>query len=112
MCKDKKTLDIGCSGYSNKFSIHNQLKELNLPLLVGIDNQNITDISNNLIQCDIQKFSDVTALLQKFGPFERIVMLEVIEHIGNVYDTVINLSRLLKTNGIIVISTPNAISDK
>jgi predicted glycosyltransferase len=29
-----------------------------------------------------------------------------------VYDTVINLSRLLKTNGIIVISTPNAISDK
>jgi 2-polyprenyl-3-methyl-5-hydroxy-6-metoxy-1,4-benzoquinol methylase len=39
-------------------------------------------------------------------------MLEVIEHIGNVYDTVINLSRLLKTNGIIVISTPNAISDK
>lgn len=113
ICNNTRTLDVGCVGYGNVMGIHKELESLNLPLLVGIDVNGINQLNrNDIVCCDIQNYGDVTKLIHRFGQFETIIMLEVIEHLGNIYDTVININRLLVKNGKIVLSTPNAISDK
>lgn len=113
ICNNTRTLDVGCVGYGNVMGIHKELESLNLPLLVGIDVNGVEELNrDDIVYCDIQNYNDVTNLIDKFGQFETIIMLEVMEHLGNIYDTVENINRLLVSDGKIVISTPNAISDK
>jgi 2-polyprenyl-3-methyl-5-hydroxy-6-metoxy-1,4-benzoquinol methylase len=104
----KKTLDIGCMGTNQKAEKFNQLS--NTSYLVGVD---VTaPNTESLMYCNIENFKDVKQVISYHGKFEVIVMLEVIEHLGNMYGVLSNLRNLLVNNGIIVLSTPNALSEK
>lgn len=57
--------------------------------------------------CDITKkmpFSDES--------FEYVLLMEVIEHLRNPYDVLPEVSRVLKTGGSLILSTPNILSLK
>ena len=105
--KNPVILDAACgTGYGSDV-----LKKVNPKQIVGLD------ISSDAISyaskkygnerctfkvCDILKMSDINDCL-----FDAAVSFETIEHIDNPIGFLTNLSRVLKKDGVLVISTPN-----
>jgi len=60
------------------------------------------------IKCDFDRSEDVENVISQYSKkFDVIVSLEVIEHIFDIDAYLVTAHKLLKTDGILIISTPN-----
>ena len=107
-------LDVGCLGqdfnYYSKDWLHARWKE-NAALLVGVDVNEI----------ELDKFNELKLNYMIVTPaeltelnlvFDRIIMSDVIEHVGNVGEFLMFYKKFLKPEGRIIITTPNPFSIK
>ena len=97
-------LDIGCStgrlvkllrgkGYSNTFGIDIALPALTIGKAGGLD----------LALASAEK-----GLPFATNAFDVIFFLDVVEHLTRPYEALVEIRRILKDNGLLVITTPNA----
>ena len=103
--REGKILDIGCG------SVHFFLNHISFEKKYGIDkipNKNIKDI--NFLNHDFEVVSDLP-FTDNF--FDVITLLAVIEHINpeKVLPLMTEIRRILKDNGILILTTPAAWSD-
>ena len=104
--KDKNILDIGCSiGWYEKFAV-----EAGCKLVVGMDTEG-ADISIAKDMVDGAHFISSSVLCLPFMDccFDVVTMFDVIEHTpkNSEADCLNEISRVLKEDGILVLSTPN-----
>lgn len=103
---DISLLDVGCgSGYLIKELKRNKIK---VKYSVGLD------ISRNAISIAKKRFSkvyicdiDSKNLPEKNDSFDIVVCSEVLEHLYDIKSCLAELKRVVKKNGIIIISVPN-----
>jgi len=100
-----KILDLGCGDgdYSKR------LKDLGFDVIGGdIDVERFRYKNEVKFKyCDITKkmpFADDT--------FDYVLMLEVIEHLRNPYEIIPEISRIIRKNGSLILSTPNILNLK
>ena len=55
------------------------------------------------------RYGDITAGIDD-GPYDFVIMIDVIEHIKHDKKALLNVKKLLARNGVLVISTPNRLS--
>jgi len=107
-CKDKYILDYGCGpGYGTALLSKVATK------IIGVD------ISRKVINCCNTTYRSHKTLFKKIYPscrlpfedkfFDIIVSFHVIEHIPNVRRYLLELKRVLKDRGILLITTPNKV---
>lgn len=110
-CNGKKVLDLGCARHSAQYSLNDpewlHLKIRNVAAAVlGVD----------YLPADVAKlaaegyniiYGDVTKPLSINELFDVIVAGDLIEHLTNFDGFFQNVLRLLKDDGILIISTPN-----
>ena len=104
-------LDLGCSGNSFLYflhkSLHNSLLDLaTLPLKQYVKKKTNSNFKN------VSHFfhplcGDVTHLPYRNKSFDFLSMLDVIEHIKNDELAIAEISRILKNNGLVVVTVPH-----
>lgn len=101
----KYVLDIACGeGYGTKL-LANTARYVTG---IDIDEKTIIQAQKKYSTSNIQfKVGDITNIPEKDKTFELIVCFETIEHIDNYEKALMELKRVLKHNGILLISTPN-----
>ena len=104
--KDRKVLDVGCGvGYGSAL-LASIAKEV-----IGIDisNEAIDYAKQNYLRENVRfHVGDATDLdFLKDEQFDVIASFEVIEHVPNYFQYLSEVQRLLKDDGIFIISTPN-----
>lgn len=107
--KSVKVLDIGCNYGSLIFNIYN----------FGYHNIYGVDINSNNIAWGQKKYKIISSRLSLCSenklPFQNkhfdiVLMFDIIEHIPNIQDYLIQqVYRVLKTNGILLFQTPNKL---
>lgn len=104
--KNKKVLDIACgSGYGSKI-----LKEHGAIYLTGIDiSQETIDYAKGKYTDDGLNFIPGNILHIGFpdNSFDIVVSFETIEHIKDYRKALSEIRRVLKENGLLIISSPN-----
>ncbi len=107
LCEGKDVLDVGCIGqdvdYTSSEWIHNQVKK----------------VSNSTVGVDVNK--EGIEYLKGFGyeilhfrelninnKFDVILMLDVIEHVNDPVEFLLNYQKYLKDDGFIIVTTPNS----
>lgn len=110
-CKDKDVLDLGCIRHSAEFALndpnwlHTHLQKVSKSI-VGID----------YLDAEVKKLraegyfiftADVTQPLPFAQSFDVIVAGDLIEHLTNFDGFFQNVNRLLKDDGVLIITTPN-----
>lgn len=112
--KDAKVLDIGRSNLTSILnSYYSNISTLGLPL--NADNgghREIDDLSNiNHIEFDLNRSDEVNEWPSDTIKFDLIVFSETIEHLIIAPELIyLFLDYLLKPGGVIVLTTPNAVS--
>ena len=114
-CKHLKTLDIGCVGgwdygiEGMKNSLHLKLRE-SIPNLTGVDmvEEGVESLNKLGANCHVSLAEDVPEL--GLGKFEAILIGDIIEHIPDPCAFLKSLRPILTDDGIIVCTTPNALS--
>jgi len=107
--KDKKILNIGCyNGWFEKFAVNNGCLEI-----IGID-KNEKSLSSARKQVRSNKVKFLKASVENLSQFEAnhfdmVTMFDVIEHLpkDRVERYLFEIKKILKKDGVIVISTPN-----
>jgi len=104
--KDKVVLDAACgTGYGSSFLVENGASKV-----TGIDN------SHEAIQYCTENYSnprldfknaDCIQLPFEDSTFDTVVSFEIIEHLKNTDKFLAEMKRVLKNNGIFIVSTPN-----
>ncbi|MDY6905435.1 MAG: class I SAM-dependent methyltransferase [Thermodesulfobacteriota bacterium] len=115
-CRGKKVIDIGCvqelsdfSSETMKQTLHYKLKQ-EIPDLVGIDLEPEGVHALNQLGCDCHvAFAEEVQKLA-LGSFEVIILGDIIEHIPDPCMFLFSLRSILKKYGVIVCTTPNAMS--
>ena len=111
LCRGKTVLDLGCIRHSAKFAttdpnwLHNKIREV-AHCVIGIDYLQDEVKQLNGRGYDI-RYGDVTKPLPLDEKFEVIVAGDLIEHLSNFDGFFENCMKLLKNDGILIISTPN-----
>lgn len=112
--RNKNVLDVGCVGQVNKFSKYDIIMSSNPKFYMGMDlneKEVIKANKDNIIFCNIE--DDLPEiLLNKKEFFDTIILTEVIEHFSNAGKAFENMNYLLKKEGNIYLTTPNAMSFK
>ena len=105
---NKKVLDIGCGG-----GLISELLSKKKANVTGID-ENIYNIkqAKNHAKISSLKINYLNKSLNSFNKknkqkYDLILCLEVLEHVENVEESLEILSKLLKTNGTLILSTIN-----
>jgi 2-polyprenyl-3-methyl-5-hydroxy-6-metoxy-1,4-benzoquinol methylase len=110
-CFGKRVLDLGCICHSVEYALkdqewlHKNIKSV-ASELIGVDYlptevDRLNTMGYNIV------FADVTKPLDIEGKFDVIVAADIIEHLLNFEGFFSNIQRLLKDDGIIIITTPN-----
>ena len=108
--KDKKVLDIGCVGQVELWARHEYIKTQKPNFLLGVD---IVDADKDNFECkDFCKEEDAKYIYEKYGKFDIVVLFDILEHIDNTGLFIEHLRYIIDKNTLILISTPNAISEK
>jgi len=96
-------LEIGCSaGYFTKY-----LSQIGRQVYgIDINSEHIAQAARRYPFIAFQ-VADASRLPFKSESFDLVVMLEVIEHVGNEEQTIAEIHRVLKPSGKLLISTPN-----
>ena len=103
--KDKVVLDLGCSRRDGPFLLG---EEANYTIGIDRNFQDIKFANNNFARENIKYLvSDGTQLCFKDNSFDVVVCLEVIEHLNKQNELLSQIKRVLKPEGICIISTPN-----
>lgn len=105
-CKDKDILDFGCgSGYGANFLATLAKK------VMGVDiSQEVIDYCSDTHHHPTLSFQKIEAnfsLPFADNSFDVVVSFQVIEHVSSVKKYLMELKRVVKANGLIVITTPN-----
>jgi len=100
-----KVLDLGCGDgdYAKR------LKDLGFDVIAG-DIDIVRFKYKNEIEfkhCDITKEMPFSA-----NHFDYVLLMEVVEHLRNPYVVMPEINRIIKTNGSLVMSTPNILNLK
>lgn len=105
---NKKVLDVACgTGYGSKYLLSQGAKEV-----VGVD------ISDEAIKYARQHYTDDKLIFLKADAtnlsfpesfFDVVVSFETIEHLENYQKYLSEINRILKTDGILLISSPNRL---
>ena len=110
-CRGKKVLDVGCVRHSADYALnhpnwlHRKIKEV-ADSVLGVD----------YLQGEVRKlraknynviYGDVTKELDIDDSFDVIVAGDLIEHLTNFDGFFQNILRLLKNDGVLIITTPN-----
>ena len=105
---NKKVLDIGCGG-----GLISELLSKKKANVTGID-ENIYNIkqAKNHAKISSLKINYLNKSLNSFNKknkqkYDLILCLEVLEHVENVEESLEIISKLLKTNGTLILSTIN-----
>ena len=100
-----KVLDIGCGDgdYSRR------LKDLGFDVVAGdVDEKRFKQTRDiKFMYCDITKklpFAD--------GQFDYVLLMEVVEHLRNPYEVFLEINRIIKKDGFLIMSTPNILNLK
>lgn len=114
--KNKEVLDIGCVESMNNFSAqymkntqHYKLKQYTKKL-IGIDLEEKGVKALNDLGCECYCSLAEDAYKLNLGKFDIILLGDIIEHIPNPNFFLLSLRKLLKPNGEIICTTPNALS--
>lgn len=103
--QNKKFLEIGCGlGYFSNKAVKMGAKVTGIdigPKLVSI-NKKLTPKGKFIV-------SSASKLPFKDGMFDVVLSTEVIEHVDNQKDAIKEMFRVLKKNGVLVITTPNRV---
>lgn len=107
--KGSKILDFGCG----QGALSMRLKDLGYDVTAA--DQNIEDFKAQgeipYYPVNFNSSEEVNNFLSKFeGSFDAVLGVEVIEHVENPWEYLRNLKRLVKQEGLILISTPNITS--
>jgi len=100
-----KVLDLGCGDgdYAKR------LKDLGFDVIAGD-----IDIARFKYKNEIEfKYCDITKEMPFSGNyFDYVLLMEVVEHLRNPYVVMPEINRIIKTNGSLVMSTPNILNLK
>lgn len=100
-----RVLDLGCGNgdYAKR------LKDLGFDVTAGDIDIARFRYRNEIVfkRCDITKEIPFPA-----GYFDYVLLMEVVEHLGNPYAVMPEINRIIKTNGSLIISTPNILNLK
>ncbi len=100
-----KVLDLGCGDgdYAKR------LKDLGFDVIAGDIDLARFRYKNEIEfkHCDITKEMPFSA-----NHFDYVLLMEVVEHLRNPYVVMPEINRIIKTNGSLVISTPNVLNFK
>jgi ubiquinone/menaquinone biosynthesis C-methylase UbiE len=100
LSKNKKLIDIGCGSMPYRKKIEPQVKKY-----VGVDHPKISKLYNPKILPEI--YADITKKIPvKDSEFDIAIMLEVLEYLEKPEKTFLEIQRILKKEGILVLSTP------
>jgi len=101
--RSARIFDLGCGNGS----VANFLFEKGY-LVLGVDpsKEGITHASNNFPSLTLQLGHSGDNLLSRFGAFEFVYSLEVIEHVFNPFEFLSDIKSILKEDGYLVLSTP------
>jgi len=110
VCTNKNVLDVGCVGQNKFFTdprwVHAKLKKVSSQL-TGVD-------INQAHKTEFDKLGYALftpeQLLENKGKFDVIIMGDVIEHVDNLVQFLNFYKAFLNENGVMVITTPNALS--
>ena len=113
ICMGKNVLDLGCLRHNSSFAekdptwLHQKIRDV-AKMVIGIDylKDEVRKINDLKYNYDI-RYGDVTKPLSLEERFDVIVAGDLIEHLSNFDGFFDNISRLLKDDGILIISTPN-----
>jgi SAM-dependent methyltransferase len=106
--RGRKTVDLGCGAGYGTYSLTKVTRSI-----LGVD------LSEEAVAHDAQRYrapnlryevGDVTNLPYEAGSFEAAVSFEVIEHLQRPEELVLEAKRLLKEDGIFVVSTPDKLT--
>jgi O-antigen biosynthesis protein len=104
--KDKVVLDAACgTGYGTKM-----LQASGAKSVIGVDvsHESLESAKRMYSAENIQYlYGDVNALNFESQSFDIVVSFETIEHIENGYNWIKESARVLKENGLFIVSTPN-----
>ncbi|HUJ19452.1 MAG TPA: class I SAM-dependent methyltransferase [Nitrospirota bacterium] len=110
-CRGKSVLDLGCIRHSANFAINDpnwlhKIIKFVAKKVIGVDYLPDEIKKLNALGYDII-WGDVTKPLAIHETFDVIVAGDLIEHLANFEGFFENCSRLLKADGVIIITTPN-----
>jgi len=106
--KYRNALDLGCNhGYLVKAFVNMGLESYGCDISADAINNSLTEVKDNLILLDITK----DELPFENEKFDLITMLDVVEHLHSCNWTLLELKRVLKTGGVVYISTPSPFTN-
>ncbi len=98
--KNKSLIDIGCGRMPYRSILAPVVKKY-----VGVDHPNISKLYDSQIKPEI--FADITQEIPvKNSSFDVALMFEVLEYLKNPTITFSELNRILKRNGVLIMTTP------
>ena len=98
-------LDIGCAGRQGL--LHREIRHLISGQACGVD----VDIRGlEMMKLDYLVCADARCLPFGSGIFDCVVMAEILEHMWDARQALFEVHRILKSEGALVITTPNAYS--
>ena len=101
-------LDFGCG----QRALSQRLQDLGYKVLAADINQKDflpTDVPYEI--CNFNSSEDINAFVKKYSEnFDCVLGIEVIEHLENPWEYLRTLKKLIKPNGLIILSTPNITS--
>jgi len=108
LVKNKVVLDVACgSGYGSYFLAQAQAQQV---VGVDIDETTVQTAQKKYSANNLQYITDSAETLEKLKDksFDVVVSFETIEHLQNYHSYLQALRRVLKNDGLAIISTPNA----
>jgi len=104
--KNKNVLDAACgTGYGSEF-----LSKIGAKSVTGLDRSKtaISYAKSNYENPNLKfEVGNVEKTHFKSNTFDVVVALEILEHLSNPMDFLVECQRILKSDGCLVISTPN-----
>jgi SAM-dependent methyltransferase len=104
-CSGRRVLDAGCGvGYGCELLLRAGAAEV-----VGIDNSAAAlELARSSVSGDVRwDLGNVASLPYDDGSFEVVVCFEVIEHVDDQDQVLDELARVLRSDGLLLISSPN-----
>ncbi len=103
--KNKVVLDLGCGEGYGSFYLSKYAKKV---IAIDLD-QKVIEFAHSKYQRKNLKYlaAEATAIPFPSNHFDVIISLEVIEHVKNYFNYLAEIKRVLKKEGVLIISTPN-----
>lgn len=111
-CRDKSVLDLGCVRHNATYSmsdpnwLHRHLHDV-AESIVGVDYLENEVLKLNQLSGYSIIYGDVTKPLPIDKTFDVIVAGDLIEHLTNFEGFFENINKLMKSDGLLILTTPN-----